>query len=191
MKGTHIYPSDLEPIIKAIPRDNGSKPYIVKLPVIGSNNIPRGKSSLLGDTALDSQLTHFFLVLTSKNHGIFRKRKEGKQVYLIMSKDGQQVYNALFSVPMGLYTSTSDNIGSWIADVYDPVSGAPLGQATLAILPAGGAGGTPGPGGTTTPPGPTGTPSGVPGVFSGMSTGTLLALAAGAFILLSGKKKLL
>ena len=116
---------------------------------------------------------------------------EGKQVYLIMSKDGQQVYNALFSVPMGLYTSTSDNIGSWIADVYDPVSGAPLGQATLAILPAGGAGGTPGPGGTTTPPGPTGTPSGVPGVFSGMSTGTLLALAAGAFILLSGKKKLL
>lgn len=61
-------------------------------------------------------------------------------VWLILIKDGQQVYNALFSVPMALHTAQDSEIGFWQAQAYDPNSGQSLGATTLQITAASAAG---------------------------------------------------
>lgn len=98
------------------------------------------------------------------------------QIWLTMNKNGQQVYNALFNVPMPSYTSTCANdVGTYQVLAYDPVTGILLGQTTFQVLPAGSA-----------PPPAPGT-----SILSSLSTPELIGIAAAAWFLFfrKGKRK--
>ena len=104
----------------------------------------------------------------------------GGQIWLTMTKDNQQVYNALFGVPMPSYVSSCANdVGTYQVLAYDPVSGILLGQTTFQVLPAG----SQVPTGSST--------SGISAWLSSLSTPMKIGLAAVAVLLLKGKKKLL
>lgn len=102
------------------------------------------------------------------------------QIWLTIIKDGTKTFDGLFSIPMSTYVSTcSNDVGNYQHLAYDPSSGMLLGQTSFAILPAGSA--PPPPGTTTT--------SGLLAWLENMSTAEKIGLAAGAFLLLKGRKK--
>lgn len=58
-------------------------------------------------------------------------------VWLILTKDGQQTYNGPFDVPMPPYTAVDYDIGKYVATVYDPDNGAPIGAAAFQVVAKG------------------------------------------------------
>lgn len=73
------------------------------------------------------------------------------QIWLTMTRDGNQTFNGQFSVPMPSYVSAcATDVGTYNAIAYDLASGMVLGQTQFTITPAG-SGGVP-PGGGNTPP---------------------------------------
>jgi hypothetical protein len=121
-------------------------------------------------------------------------------VWLIIQKNGVQVFSAQFPLPMPSYMSScSDNVGYYLVSAYDLQTGQLIGTTQLTILPA--SAGTPSPGTTppsSGPPAPAPIPGGpAPGPFPGpgttptilgMSPTTLLIAGAAAFFLLGGRK---
>lgn len=63
-------------------------------------------------------------------------------VWLIMSKNGQQIFNSQLAVPMALHMSQQSEIGQWQATAYDLNTGATLGTASINIVAAGTSTGT-------------------------------------------------
>lgn len=94
-------------------------------------------------------------------------------IWLILTKDGAQVYNASFALPMALHTAQDSEIGTWVAMAYDPVNGSAIGSTTLVITAAGTG---------------TGTSTGLMAWINGL-TPTQKALGAGAILFLMTRKK--
>ena len=94
-------------------------------------------------------------------------------MWLVLNKDGQQVYNASLGVPMPLHTAQDSEIGTWQAVAYDLTTGALIGSVSFAITAAGSG---------------TGTASGISAWLANLTT-TQKALGAGAILLLLTAKK--
>lgn len=96
-------------------------------------------------------------------------------VWLILTKDGAQVYNATLALPMALHTAQDSEIGAWTAAAYDPVNGQLIGTTSLTITPAGTG---------------TGTSTGITAWISGLTpTQKALGVAAVLFLASRGRKK--
>lgn len=95
------------------------------------------------------------------------------QVWLVLNKDGQQVYNANFPLPMALHQAQDSEIGTWQAIAYDSNTGQLIGSTTFQITAAGSG---------------TGTGSGVTAWLSSLTPTQKVLGAAGILFLLSRKK---
>lgn len=60
-------------------------------------------------------------------------------VWLILNKDGQQVYNAILALPMALHVAQDSEIGIWQAEAFDPSTGQPIGSVAQFQITAAGA----------------------------------------------------
>jgi hypothetical protein len=94
-------------------------------------------------------------------------------VWLVLNKDGAQVYNAVFSVPMALHTAQDSEIGTWQAIAYDANTGQLIGSTTFQITAAGAS---------------TGTTSGLTAWLANLTT-TEKAIGAAAIVFLLSRKK--
>jgi hypothetical protein len=92
------------------------------------------------------------------------------QVWLTMMKNGQKVFDGLFSVPMPSYVSScASDPGTYQAIAYDPTTGIVLGTTNFTVLPSTGAGQT------------------ISAAFANISP-TMLAVGAGVLLLILKKK---
>jgi hypothetical protein len=96
-----------------------------------------------------------------------------QSVWLILNKDGTQVYNASLAVPMALHTAQDSEIGTWQAVAYNLIDGSLIGSVTFAITAAGTG---------------TGTASGISAWLANLTT-TEKAVGAGVILLMLAKKK--
>lgn len=92
-------------------------------------------------------------------------------VWLILNKDGTQVYNAALALPMALHTAQDSEIGTWQAIAYDANTGQLIGSASFQITAAGSATGT----------------GGITGFLSTLTT-TQKAIGAAAILFLVSRK---
>ena len=109
------------------------------------------------------------------------------QVYIIQTKNGAPQFSGMFAVPMAPYTSLcNQDVGSYQLEAFDPFTGNHIGDVAFQVVPQG----------TIPPTVPASVPAGgsgqtLPVQAAGslnLNTTTLLALAAGAFLLLGRRK---
>lgn len=63
---------------------------------------------------------------------------EGRQVYLVQTKNGQAQFSGLFSIPMASYSSIcNQDEGNYVATAYDPATGQQIGSGAFTVSPSG------------------------------------------------------